>query len=178
MNAQAKQDVLAHPLFSALTQNEKVSLALADKVRSRQFLAGEQLYSEHEPSAGLWFIQQGTVEKVQLAQNGCQHVIGLLMPGDIANIASAFESCPNLTTAIAVTPVCASVIPSAAFQQLLQQSHGFSLAVIEYMVCKQRQRMDYIKDLTLRSATARVANFLLHHADRDTKRCTANQQCA
>lgn len=148
-----------HAPFSSLTGEAVADLCA--QVSSQSFLAQEHLFVESGDDDNLWLVASGTVKLIRFSQAGGQHVFHLRGEGELMNEEAAFDGCASSLTAIAVTPVVSWTVPSRCLQALVCGNPAFALAVIRYFASRQRGLISYIKDLTLRSAKARVARFML-----------------
>lgn len=125
------------------------------------FVAGEVLFVDGEPSAGLWVLERGRVKAHKLTPDGQEYILRLFGPNSTFNDVAALDGGPNAVTATAITDGAAWVIATAAFNAALEADHRFALAVLRGMGGRVRHLIDQIEDLALRPVTARLARFLL-----------------
>ena len=135
--------------------------ALAARAIRREFAAGEMIFIEREPSAGLWMLERGRVKAFKVSPDGGEYVLRIFGPGDTFNDLAALDGAPNVASAAAITAVIANVIPAADFADALAADHTLALAVVRDLVARQRQLVAQVEDLALRPVTARLARFLL-----------------
>lgn len=135
--------------------------ALAARAVQRNFLPGETLFIEGEPSAGLWLLEHGRVKAFKLSPDGSEYVVRIFGPGDTFNDLAALDGAPNAISVAAITEGAAWVIPAADFADALAADHALALAVVRSLVARQRQLIAQVEDLALRPVTARLARFLL-----------------
>lgn len=153
----------AHPYFAQvpLRQLER----LAQKARRRPFDAGQILFLTGEDSAGLWILESGRVKVYKVVQEGREHVLHLLGPGDTFNDVPAFDGGPNAASAMTITAGVAWVLSASTLQYALEDDHDLALGVIAGLNQRIRQLVVQIEDLALRSVTARLARFLLEQRE-------------
>lgn len=147
------------PIFSGMAEGQLSTLA--GYAVHRRFVAGETIFMEGEPSAGLWIVDSGRVKTYKLSAEGAEYVLHIFGPGDTFNDLAALDGAPNAVSAGAITSLSAWVIPAAEFAVVLNSNHELALAVIRGMVGRQRRLIAQIEDLALRPVTARLARFLL-----------------
>lgn len=152
-----------HPFFAGLPDS-RIAL-LARRAVRREFLPGEAIFMEGEPSAGLWLIDAGSVKAFKIAADGREHILHLLGPGDTFNDIPALDGRPNAASAAALTAVATWTVPSPVLVELLQSDHDLALAVIQSLAGRIRHLVVQIEDLALRSVAARLARFLLEQAE-------------
>src|ERR1035438_2954156 len=70
-----KTELLSHiPLFAGLRENEIA--ALAQRAVERRFTAGEMLFWEDEPCAGIFLIAEGSVKIFKTSSGGRELMLG------------------------------------------------------------------------------------------------------
>ncbi|HEY1407302.1 MAG TPA: Crp/Fnr family transcriptional regulator [Promineifilum sp.] len=134
---------------------------LAALARLRHFVAGDLIFQEGAPSAGLWIIESGRVKAYKLSPNGDEYILRIFGPGETFNDLAALDGAPNAANTSAISAVSAWVIPAAAFSAALQSDHELALAVIRGLIERQRRLVAQAEDLALRTVTGRLARFLL-----------------
>jgi len=137
---------------------------LAGRAETRRFQAGEPIFFEGEPSAGLWIIERGRVKAYKLSPEGQEFIMRFFGPGDTFNDLAAFDGAPNPTSTTALTEVAAWVIPTTVFGAALQADPDLARAVLRGLAGRVRHLVGQVEDLALRPATARLARFLLEQA--------------
>ncbi len=147
------------PLFAGAAEAQIDMLARHAVLR--RFRAGETIFMEGEPSAGLWILESGRVKAYKLSPDGGEYVLRIFGPGETFNDLAALDGAPNAVSAATIMSVSAWVIPTADFAAALAADHSLALAVIQGLVGRQRRLMAQVEDLALRSVTARLARFLL-----------------
>ena len=74
-------DLLHRLPYFARLPSARVS-ALAHQTTHHIFQAGETVFVEGEPSAGLWIIDRGRVKVFRLNLEGREHILQFAGPGD------------------------------------------------------------------------------------------------
>ena len=152
-----------HPFFDSLARDELTQIAA--RAVPRAFAAGEMLYLEGEPSAGLWMIERGGIKVYKLNPEGAELILHLLGPGETFNEISAVDGGPNPAHAAAMSDATCWLLPSEVVIEALKLYPGLALAVIGKLAARVRLLVGRMEDLTLYPAAARLARFLLQQAD-------------
>jgi CRP/FNR family transcriptional regulator len=151
------------PYFSALDLADLA--ALAGQAACRHFAAGEMLFGQDEPSAGLWIVETGRVKIFRLSPAGREYVLRLPGPGDSFNDIPALDGGPNAASAIALTDTVAWVLSSAVLRAELERRPGLALSALSILTARIRDLVQQAEDLALYSVPARLARFLLRQLE-------------
>ena len=127
--------------------------------------AGEILFLEGEPAAGLWMIQTGRVKIYKLNPQGQEHILRIFGDDDTFNDISAFDGGANPANAAALSDTKLWVFPTQVFQDCIQNDGTFALRVVQVLSGRVRGLIRQIENLTLYSVTVRVARLLLNQVD-------------
>lgn len=146
-------------------QSASVLARLAETAVLRQAAAGETLFFEGEPSAGLWMIESGRVKVYKLNAEGQEHILRIFGDGDTFNDISAFDGGVNPANAAALSASRLWVLSPQVFSDLILADSAFALRVIRVLSGRVRGLVRQIEDLTLYSVTVRVARLLLKQVE-------------
>jgi CRP-like cAMP-binding protein len=146
-------------------QSDTLLMQLADAAAPRQVSAGETLFLDGEPSAGLWMIEMGRVKVYKLNPEGQEHILRIFGDNDTFNDISALDGGPNPANAAALSDSRLWVLPAHIFRDLIVRDSAFSLRVIQVLAGRVRGLVRQIEDLTLYSVTVRVARMLLKQVE-------------
>lgn len=150
------------PYFRAMSPDRLGTLA--GYALSRTFAAGEMIFMQDAPSAGLWIVEEGRVKISRIAPDGREHILLFVGPGESFNDIPALDGGPNPGMATALSPVTAWKLPPEVLLDELRADPELALAVIGILAGRMRQLVQQIEDLALCSVTARLARFLLKQA--------------
>lgn len=139
--------------------------ALADAATSRVYSAGEMIFAEGDPVAGLFLIEQGTVKIARFSNEGREHTLLTLSRGDTFNDVAALDGGPNPATAIASTESVLWRIQRDLLREIARRSPELSWALIESVARRTRYLIGITQDLALRNVRGRVAHLLLQQAE-------------
>ena len=126
---------------------------------------GQSLFQQGDPASRFYLVSRGRIKLFRLAPDGNEKVIELVDPGHLFAEALMFLNRPRY-------PVCAQAlgetevisIDADDFLELLRESVDLCLALLADMSLRLRALIREIDDLSLHSATCRVAAFLLGQA--------------
>lgn len=149
-------------LFSTLTDEQLQEVQ--DIARKVQLNEGEVLFECGDTATRFFLVISGQIKLSRLSLEGNEKVIGIVQPGNTFAEALMFLEHPAY-------PVAASAIKESTllafdtqrFQQMLRGSVETCFRMMGDMSQRLRSLIKEIDDLTLQSATNRVANLLLDH---------------
>jgi CRP/FNR family transcriptional regulator len=156
----SKQEFIAHiPLFNGLSDPE-VS-ALAQRAIERRFDAGEMLFWEGEPCAGIFLIGSGSVKIFKTSPGGREMMLALeTAPSTVAEL-PLFDGGPYPASVRAVDQVTAYFINKSDFQQVCRQYPDVGLKLLAVVGRRLRHLVQVVESMTFGSVTQRLANLLL-----------------
>lgn len=148
-----------HPYFQNLAPQSLARLAAVAVPRAAG--AGEVLFLEGDPSAGLWVLEQGQVKVYKLSAEGREHILHLIGPGESFNDIPALDGGPNAASAAALSEIAAWVIGSEVLREAIRRDPALAQAAIDALTARVRMLVQQIEDLALYPVQARLARFLL-----------------
>jgi CRP-like cAMP-binding protein len=122
---------------------------------------GEPLFEAGDQAKQFFLVKSGRIKLILLSMNGNEKVIELVSPGSIFAEALMFaekREYPVRATAIGKTELIG--IDSNKFTELLRGSVDTCLQLMADMSVRLRQMVKEIDDLSLQTATTRIAGFL------------------
>lgn len=138
---------------------------LASSALRRHFAAGEVLFLEGDPSAGLWVVERGRIKVYKLHVEGREHILHLLGPGDSFNEVAALDGGPNPANAGALSDAVVWTVPADVIQSMLARDPSLAQAVIRGMSERMRMLVGQIEALALYAVQARLARFLIDRSE-------------
>jgi CRP/FNR family transcriptional regulator len=156
----ARDDVLASvPYFSALSPPElRDVLRLAKR---RRMKAGEMLFVQGEPAAGLFIVVEGMVKLFRTSPDGKEQVLRHMPRGESFNEVPVFDGGENPVSAACVEDGELLVLSRETVAALLRAYPAFSDAVVRVLASRLRHLVALVEDLSFRQVTGRVARVLL-----------------
>lgn len=146
-------------LFSRLSEEQLQRVrAMSHKIDLDD---GEALFEAGDPAKRFFMVTEGQMKLSRLSLNGNEKVIEVVSAGFTFAEALMFLDRPHYPVrAVAIGSTRLLSIDSNAFQKLLRESVDTCFRVMGDMSQRLRQLIKEIDDLTLQSATGRVAGFL------------------
>lgn len=138
---------------------------LARVATPSRFSAGEAIFWEDEPVAGLYLIAEGVVKICRFAKDGREHILHLLQVGDTFNDVAAMDGGPNPATAMAHSDVVVLRIARPDLHRLVERHPSLAWALIESLARRARHLVGQVQDLAMRNVRGRLAKLLLDQAD-------------
>lgn len=151
-------------LFSNLSDEEMTQLAQI--ARERRFDRNQIIFYEGDLGGSLYIIVSGTVKIVIMADDGREHILGLLHDGDFFGEISLIDGEPRSATAIAQEKVNIVMISRDDFVRLLRENPEMSLKIMVTLCERLRKTDKHVESLAFLSAPGRVAQVLLNWADK------------
>lgn len=150
-------------LFSNLSDEELTQLAHI--ARERRFDRNQIIFYEGDLGGSLYIIVSGTVKIVIMADDGREHILGLLHDGDFFGEVSLIDGEPRSATAIAQDKVNIVMISRDDFVRLLRENPEMSLKIMVTLCDRLRKTDKHVESLAFLSAPGRVAQVLLNWAE-------------
>jgi CRP/FNR family transcriptional regulator len=159
----ASGDIERIPLFSGLTQGARDALSAAAAVRT--FEDGQLVMLEGDRDSPVFFVLCGIVRVFRTSLEGREQNVIHLHAGDGFNMPAAFADAGTApASAVAVGQLQVLSIARDDFRRLATETPEIALAVLRDFSQKLYHLTDLAHDLGLRSVRARLARFLLSHA--------------
>jgi len=162
------EELKCTPLFQALG-DEGLDLLLP-LLRERRYGAGETLFHEGDPVHWLFFLRAGAVKAYGLGDDGREHVLNILVAGDLFPHVGFEEQETYPATAQAIHD-CETVLVSRRDVQELMLRHGeFALRYSSLLAEQLRDLQSRLRDLAGRDLQGRVALALLKLVEKENCR--------
>lgn len=132
---------------------------------------GQMLFTQGEPATRFYLVLAGQVRLFRLSPEGMEKVIEIVSPGQTFAEALMFLNAPRYPVcAAALSPAELIAIDARDFAEMLHASTDTCFVLLGALSQRLRALIGEIDDLTLHSATSRVARYLLSRLPPD--RCT------
>ena len=172
---QMPQEILklgALPLLKDLDPDalERIS-AIA---RRNTYRADQIIVLDGESCSTVHLILSGFVRVRQLSLEGREHVLAYLGPGRAFGVVSALDGGAHLATIDALSDTTTLGIPCEAFAEFARENPALLAAIADELAAEVRRLTGMLKDMALHTVRARLARFLLTHAENHPphRRCT------
>lgn len=160
---QTKALLKSVPYFRAL--DEEALQAVAAEVIVRHYHAGELIFLEGEPDAGLHLVVEGQCKVDRISEGGREHVLATLGPGDSCNEVPVVDGGPNPANFAALEDSTVWVIRAESLTRLRRKYPALNDTIIKNLAMRCRQLVQRVYNLSFLSVTGRLAAFLLQQSD-------------
>ncbi|WP_312339886.1 Crp/Fnr family transcriptional regulator [Anaerospora hongkongensis] len=127
----------------------------------RKYRKGSVIFLEGEQGEGFHYLQSGKVKIVKMTDDGREHIINILSPGDLFAEVLLFNNRDYPATAIAVEESKVGVIKNTDLERLILGNNLLALQLIKALSQRLLFAQQKIKNLALHDVTARTAETLL-----------------
>jgi CRP/FNR family transcriptional regulator len=138
---------------------------VAQEVVAHHYQAGEMIFWEGDPDAGLHLVAEGRCHVFRVSEGGREHVLATLGPGDSCNEVPVVDGGPNPANLVALEDSTVWVISSESLTHLRQQIPALNEIIIINLAMRCRQLVQRVYNLSFLSVTGRLATFLLQHSN-------------
>lgn len=159
----AKSLLKAIPYFKAL--DESALGLVAREVIVRRYQAGEIIFLEGEPDAGLHLVVEGLCKVYRLSEGGREHVLATMRPTDSCNEVPVVDGGPNPANFAALEDSTVWVISADSLTRLRRQFPTLNEMIIKNLAMRCRQLVQRVYNLSFLSVTGRLAAFLLQQSE-------------
>ncbi|MCK6629425.1 MAG: Crp/Fnr family transcriptional regulator [Anaerolineae bacterium] len=159
----ARSLLKAVPYFRAL--DDHALEAVGKEIITRHYQAGEIIFLEGEPDAGLHLVTEGLCKVYRLSEGGREHVLATLRPGDSCNEVPVVDGGPNPANFAALENSTVWIISEASLSRLRRQYPALNEMIIKNLAMRCRQLVQRVYNLSFLSVTGRLAAFLLQQSE-------------
>lgn len=153
-----RERLRAIPFFAAFP--ESALQVMADRGVERRFAAGETLFRAGDTASGLMVVLEGRVRVVRQA-GGRAQVVHVEVAGGTLGEVPLFAGGGYPATAIAMEPTVCAVIARESLAAAIRSSPDAAFVLLERMARRVRELVGRVDRLSLRSVSARLAEYLL-----------------
>lgn len=159
------------PMFAAL--DEQQFAFLRPRVAERKFKAGELVFAEGEPCAGLFVVQSGTVRIYKNSASGREQVLSIEGPGSTVAELPVFDGGPYPASVQALTDSTLVFLSKQDFHALCMKHPEVTLKVLAVVGSRLRRLVNIIEELSFTTVRHRLAALLVRTARTEGKRTPA-----
>jgi len=157
------RQLVRSPLLGAAKDGTVRDLALV--ARSEQYDAGQILWLEGDECHALRLVDKGLVRLRHLSKDGRQQIVSYVGPGRAANLVAVLDEGHALASADALVDTCILMVPKASFLDAVRRDVGLCASVAHTLASEMRRLDGMLRDMALYDVRARLARFLLTHAE-------------
>lgn len=149
--------------FNELAKEDLVLLAK----RAHHFVAQPEqvVFLQDEPALGFYFVETGWLKGSKITSSGREQVLRYFGPGETVNEISLFLDIPNPATLIALELSSVWLIPREVVLGLMEANPKIMRGITQNLAKRLLYVVNLIEDLSLLPLEARLAKFLLEHAE-------------
>jgi CRP/FNR family transcriptional regulator, cyclic AMP receptor protein len=155
-------------IFSGLSEPEFAFLT--SHLRQRKYAAGELIFGEGDPCAGLYVVQSGNVRIFKSSAGGREQVLSIDGPGSSIAELPVFDGGNYPASATAVDDATLLFVSKQDFQALCVAHPQVALKVLRVVGARLRRLVGIIEELSFTTVRHRLASFLLRLAQKEGKR--------
>jgi CRP-like cAMP-binding protein len=137
---------------------------MADRGVERRYETGETLFRAGEDPRGLMVVLEGKVRVVRQAAGRTQ-VVHVETTGGTLGEVPLFAGGGYPATAIAAEPTVCAVVARESLAAAVRSSPDAAFVLLERLAKRVRELVDRLDRLSLRSVSARLAEYLVARAD-------------
>ena len=156
------------PIFSGLTESEFAFLA--ERAVPRHFSAGETVFAEGEPCAGLYVVESGHIRIFKSSAGGREQVLSIDGPGSSVAELPVFDGGNYPASVTAVDDATLLFVSKQDFQALCLAHPQVALKVLRVVGARLRRLVGIIEELSFTTVRHRLAAFLLRLSQKEGKR--------
>ena len=162
-------------MFASISATALDTLATAATLR--RYERDADLFRAGQQPEYLHILAQGSVQLSAGTPDGREAVVELLRPCETFILAAVLTSKPYLMSARAVEPAHVLLIPQRLLLAQLRNDPDLAIVLLGSMAQQYRHLVREIKDLRLRTASQRLALYLLHLVESDGSGQAARLPC-
>lgn len=164
MDTAAVADFLSEsPLFDCLSVQDRI--ALAAKMRPRQFARDEVVFHRDDPAGQVFLITSGTVKVSVPDEQGREVVVAVERGGDVFGELALFDEGPRSATVTALTETHVLALARQEFITTLERNPDAMRRMLSLLVKTVRHSTGHVEDLVFLDLPGRVAKCLMDLAD-------------
>ncbi len=158
-----KASVLARvPIFSDLSEAEL--RFLADRAIAKRYAAGELIFSEGDPCAGLFAVESGDVRIFKTSAGGREQVLTIEHAGNSVAELPVFDGGNYPASAAAASDCVLLFVSRSDFRTLCLEHPEVALKVLRMVGLRLRRLVAIIEELSFTTVRHRLAALLLRLA--------------
>ncbi|HEX9112531.1 MAG TPA: Crp/Fnr family transcriptional regulator [Terriglobales bacterium] len=162
------QTLTKTPIFSGLTESELAFLA--QRAVPRHYSAGETVFSEGEPCAGLYVVESGQIRIFKSSAGGREQVLSVDGPGSSVAELPVFDGGNYPASVTAIGDATLIFVSKQDFQSLCLAHPQVALKVLRVVGARLRKLVGIIEELSFTTVRHRLASFLLRLARAEGRR--------
>jgi len=144
----------------------------------RHFSAGEAVFGEGEPCAGLYVVESGHIRIFKSSAGGREQVLSIEGPGGSVAELPVFDGGNYPASVSAIDDATLLFVSKQDFQALCLAQPQVALKVLRVVGARLRRLVGIIEELSFTTVRHRLASFLLRLARSEGKRAASGVEVA
>jgi CRP/FNR family transcriptional activator FtrB len=163
INAQDRTDVIVTPFFSRLSPDGRERLLSVSYVQP--FAPGRILCRANDPCSFAYVSLDDAIGWVATQEGGKEWVLDFVPPGEVMGLLAVRSNQPRAATGRVIDSSRVLLIPAAALRAGLETDPRSALAALDMLAVRVPRLIRQIGELKSRSASQRLAGFILELLD-------------
>lgn len=131
-----------------------------------EYLKGQTIYSQQQPSLAVYLVIEGRVKVSRLAGDGRQVVVDIYRPDNIFGEATLLDAPPRADQAVALEGTRLMSWTSAEIEAAIAKRPRLAMALLQILVQRSGDLARRVESLSVDNIARRLARSLLRFADR------------
>ena len=149
----------AQPLLPSISTHSLIQLGLTG--RSRKYRRSAVIFSQGDPAADVFYIQEGSVKLAVLSRTGKEAIVGMLGPGDFFGEGCLAGQPRRMATASAMSPSTVLVVEKPQMLEMLHTQPSLAERFLSHMLARNIRIEEDLVDQLFNSSEKRLARALL-----------------
>ena len=167
LHSQTKACVRNVPIFSGLNDEEIV--LLQQEIKNQTYQKGEYIFQEGEDATAFYVIHTGMVKMTKLSDEGKEHILRLLFPGDFFGQYALFENKRHYSYAEVLEETKVCLIRKEDFKAILEKNPNMALKYMMALSERLQEADEWVGAISLLEVEKRLAKALLSFYDKEKK---------
>jgi CRP-like cAMP-binding protein len=155
------------PIFSGL--NDEEMALLQQEIKNQTFHKGEYIFQEGETATAFYVIHTGMVKMIKLSDEGKEHILRLLFPGDFFGQYALFENKKHYSYAEVLEETTVCLIQKEDFKAILEKNPTMALKYMMALSERLQEADEWVGAISLLEVEKRLAKALLSFYDKEKK---------
>jgi CRP/FNR family transcriptional regulator len=132
----------------------------------KEFIKGENIFSEGSESTGFYIIMKGRVKVYKLSPDGKEQILHIVCTKELLGAVSAFAGSPYPAHADAMEKTKALFFPRKDFMALVRKDPSVVMNMMANLAMRLQHFTRLIEDLSLKEVPGRLAAYFLYLCER------------
>jgi len=131
-----------------------------------EYLKGQTIYGQHQPSGAVYLVISGKVKVARLAGDGRQVVVDIYRPDDLFGESALLDAPPRSDQAVAMEDTRLMSWSSAEIEAAIAKRPRLGMALLQILVQRTGDLARRVESLSVDNIARRLARSLLRFAER------------